>query len=396
MRLVERHIVKDNRFEDICLKSGLLYNYVLYNIRQGVFSGNYLKEFELSTKLCKENQFDFRNLPNHVSQQVIKQVFKNIKSWVRLKKDFEKNPSKYGNNRPNIPSYKRGNKQNMVVFTNCDCRINDDGYIYFVKNVIEPIKTNVKKDELKQVRIVPQATCYVVEVIYERKETDLNLNKDNFLSIDLGLNNLCSCISNVGVKPFIINGRVMKSLNRWYNKKKARFMSYIGDNGTSMRIRKIALYRNCWIDDKIHKISKYIVNFCKLNNIGTIIIGLNKKWKNEINIGKRNNQHFVSIPHSKLIDKIIYKAKLLGINAIVHEESYTSKIDHLAFEALKKQDSYLGKRKKRGLFQSSIGKLLNADINGAIGIARKVIGDSFIRKIIDSGFVFNPIRLNIL
>lgn len=90
MRLVERHIVKDNRFEDICLKSGLLYNYVLYNIRQGIFSGNYLKEFDLSNKLCKENQFDFRNLPNHVSQQVIKQVFKNIKSWMRLKKDFER------------------------------------------------------------------------------------------------------------------------------------------------------------------------------------------------------------------------------------------------------------------------------------------------------------------
>lgn len=118
--------------------------------------------------------------------------------------------------------------------------------------------------------------------------------------------------------------------------------------------------------------------------------------ENEINIGKRNNQHFVSIPHSKLIDKIVYKAKFLGIEVIVHEESYTSKIDHLAFEPLKKQESYLGKRKKRGLFQSSIGKLINADINGAVGIARKVIGDSFIEKIIDSGFVFNPIRLNIL
>ena len=110
MRLVERHIVKDNRFEDICLKSGLLYNYVLYNIRQGIFSGNYLKEFDLSNKLCKENQFDFRNLPNHVSQQVIKQVFKNIKSWIKLKKDFEKNPSKYGNHRPHLPSYKHTNK----------------------------------------------------------------------------------------------------------------------------------------------------------------------------------------------------------------------------------------------------------------------------------------------
>lgn len=188
----------------------------------------------------------------------------------------------------------------------------------------------------------------------------------------------------------------MKSVNQWYNKKKAKLMSFISDVGTSNKIKRITLFRNCWIEDKLHKISRYIVDFCKSNNIGTIIIGLNKEWKNEINIGKRNNQHFVSIPHSKLIDKIVYKAKLLGINVVIHEESYTSKIDHLAFEPLKKQGSYLGRRKKRGSFQSSVGKLINADINGAIGIARKVVGDSFIEKIIGSGFAFNPIRLNIL
>lgn len=396
MRLVDRHIIKDNRFEDICLKSGLLYNYVLYLVRQGIFNKEYLKEYDLSTKLGRENQFDFRQLPASVSQQVVGQVFKSVNSWIKLKSDFDRNPDKYNNHRPHLPKYKEGKKQNMVVFTTFSCRVKDDGYIHFVKNVIEPIKTNVKKDELKQVRIVPQATCYVVEVIYERKETDLNLDKDNFLSIDLGLNNLCSCISNVGIKPFIINGKVIKSLNRWYNKKKARLMSYVGDNGTSRRIRRISLYRNCWIDDKMHKISKYIVNFCVSNNIGRIIIGLNKEWKQEINIGRRNNQHFVSIPHSKLIDKIMYKAKLLGIEVVTHEESYTSKIDHLAFEEMKYQDNYLGKRKRRGLFQSSIGKLINADINGAIRIARKVVGDSCINTIVSSGFAFNPIRLNIL
>lgn len=396
MRLVDRHIIKDNRFEDICLKSGLLYNYVLYLVRQGIFNKEYLKEYDLSTKLGRENQFDFRQLPASVSQQVVGQVFKSVNSWIKLKSDFDRNPDKYNNHRPHLPKYKKGKKQNMVVFTTFSCRVKDDGYIHFVKNVIEPIKTNVKKDELKQVRIVPQATCYVVEVIYERKETDLNLDKDNFLSIDLGLNNLCSCISNLGIKPFIINGKVIKSLNRWYNKKKARLMSYVGDNGTSRRIRRISLYRNCWIDDKMHKISKYIVNFCVSNNIGRIIIGLNKEWKQEINIGRRNNQHFVSIPHSKLIDKIMYKAKLLGIEVVTHEESYTSKIDHLAFEEMKYQDNYLGKRKRRGLFQSSIGKLINADINGAIGIARKVVGDSCINTIVSSGFAFNPIRLNIL
>lgn len=396
MRLVDRHIIKDNRFEDICLKSGLLYNYVLYLVRQGIFNKEYLKEYDLSTKLGRENQFDFRQLPASASQQVVGQVFKSVNSWIKLKSDFDRNPDKYNNHRPHLPKYKKGKKQNMVVFTTFSCRVKDDGYIHFVKNVIEPIKTNVKKDELKQVRIVPQATCYVVEVIYERKETDLNLDKDNFLSIDLGLNNLCSCISNVGIKPFIINGKVIKSLNRWYNKKKARLMSYVGDKGTSRRIRRISLYRNCWIDDKMHKISKYIVNFCVSNNIGRIIIGLNKEWKQEINIGRRNNQHFVSIPHSKLIDKIMYKAKLLGIEVVTHEESYTSKIDHLAFEEMKYQDNYLGKRKRRGLFQSSIGKLINADINGAIGIARKVVGDSCINTIVSSGFAFNPIRLNIL
>lgn len=395
MRLVERHIVRDNRFEYICLKSGLLYNYVLYNVRKGIFSGNYLKEYDFSTKLGRENQFDFRNLPSVISQQVIHQVFSNINSWIKLKNDFEKNPGKYNNHRPRLTKYKNGKKQNMIIFTTSACRIKK-GYIHFIKNIVEPIKTNIGDNKLCQVRIIPQATCYIVEVIYEKKEHDLNLNKDNVLSIDLGLNNLCSCISNVGIKPFIVNGKVIKSFNQWYNKKKAKLMSFIGDKGTSNRLINLNNKRNFWIDDKIHKVSRYIIDFCKDNNIGSIVIGLNKGWKQNINLGKKTNQKFVDIPFSKLIDKIAYKGKLIGINVVTIEESYTSKIDHLAFEALKKQDIYLGKRKKRGLFQSSIGKLLNADINGAIGIGRKVFGDSYVNRIISSGFAFNPVKVNIL
>lgn len=395
MRLVERHIIKDNRFEDVCLKSGLLYNYVLFNVRQGIFSGDYINEYEFSTKLCKENQVDFRNLPSVVSQQVVAQVFSVTKSWIRSKKEYEKNPSKFLS-RPKLPKYKRGKKQNMVVFTTSACRLNSDGCIHFIKNIIQPIKTKIGDNKLCQVRIIPQATCYVVEVIYEKKEQDLNLDKNNVLSIDLGLNNLCTCISNVGISPFIVNGKVIKSFNQWYNKKKARLMSLIGDKGTSRRINKMTCYRNCWISDKIHKISRYIIDICRSNNIGTIVIGQNRGWKQEINLGKRINQKFVEIPFSDLINKISYKAKLIGINLITHEESYTSKIDHMAFEPLKKQDAYLGKRKRRGLFQSSIGKLINADINGAIGIGRKVFGDSYVSRIIDSGLAFNPIRINIL
>lgn len=394
MRLVERHIVKDNRFEDICFKSGLLYNYVLYNVRQGIFNEEYLKEYEFSTKLCKENQFDFRNLPTAISQQVVTQVFSNTKGWIKAKKEFEKNPSKF-RSKPKLPNYKKGKKQNMVVFATNACRVKD-GYIYFVKNIIHPIKTKIGDNKLCQVRIIPQATCYVVEVIYEKKEQDLNLNKDNVLSIDLGLNNLCSCVNNVDKQPFIVNGRIMKSFNQWYNKRKAKLMSFAGDKGTSKRLRQLNNYRNFWIEDHIHKVSRFVINYCVDNNIGSLVVGLNKGWKQEINLGKKTNQKFVEIPFSRLIDKISYKCKLVGISFYLSEESYTSKVDHLAFEGLEKHDVYLGRRKKRGLFQSSIGKLINADINGAIGIGRKVFGDSYVNRIIDSGLAFNPIRVNIL
>ena len=396
MQLVERHIIKDNRFEAICLKSGLLYNYVLYNVRQGIFSGNYLKEYEFSTKLCKEDQIDFRGLPCSVSQQVVGQVFKTINLWIKQKKDFEKSPSKYNNRRPHLPRYKKGKKQNIVIFTTSACRLKKDGYIYFVKNIIQPIKTKIGDNKLCQVRIIPQATCYVVEVIYEKKEQDLNLDKSNVLSIDLGLNNLCTCISNVGLKPFIVNGKIIKSFNQWFNKKRAKLMSYIGDKGTSKRLQQLNNYRNFWIEDHIHKISRFIVNYCINNNIGSLVIGLNKGWKNGISLGKKTNQKFVEIPFSKLVYKISYKCKLVGISFQTHEESYTSKVDHLAFEPLKKQEVYLGKRKKRGLFQSSTGKLLNADINGAIGIGRKAFGNSYVSRIIDSGLAFNPVKVNIL
>lgn len=395
MRLVERHIIKDNRFEEVCHKSGLLYNYVLYNVRQGIFSNSYLKEYEFSTKLNRENQFDFRNLPSSISQQVIAQVFLAIKGWMGSVKEFEKNSSKF-HSKPKLPKYKSGKKQNMIVFTTASCRVKQDGYIHFIKNIIQPIKTNVEKEELKQVRIVPQATCYVVEVIYERKEQNLNLQKDNFLSIDLGLNNLCTCTNNVNQKFFIVNGKVVKSFNQWFNKTKAKWMSFVEDKGISKRLKRLICYRNLWINDKIHKISRFIIDFCKKNDIGTITIGLNKNWKQNINLGNKNNQKFVEIPFSSLIDKISYKAKLVGIDVKITEESYTSKVDHLAFESFEKHDIYLGKRKKRGLFQSSVNQLINADINGSIGIVRKVFGDSAVQQIIGSGLAFNPIRVNVL
>jgi len=389
---VERHIILDNRFEDICRRSGLLYNFVTYHYRQAIFKKQeFFGEFEMSGLCAEFNQEDFRSLPSNTGQQVIRQVFKNFKSWQAANKEYAKNPSKFSG-KPKLPGFKTGKKQNLVVFTKEQCRLKN-GCIHFPKMAnIEPIRTKVQI--IQQVRIVPMATCYAVEVVYEKEEVDLGLNKENFLSIDLGLNNYCATINNVGLAPFIINGKVIKSFNHWFNKRKAKLMSFVGDKGKSRRLDQLNNYRNFWIEDKNHKISRHIINYCIANNIGTIVVGKNDGWKNNINLGSKTNQKFTQVPHTKLIQKLEYKAKLVGIELICTEESYTSKVDHLAYEKMCKQENYLGKRKRRGLFQSSVGKLLNADINGAIGIARKVFGDSSVTRIVNSGLAFNPYRIN--
>lgn len=150
-----------------------------------------------------------------------------------------------------------------------------------------------------------------------------------------------------------------------------------------------------WIIVLFYKISRKIVNLLIDSKITKLIVGYNKGWKQNVNIGKKNNQKFTQIPFARLVSYLEYKCELVGIEIVIHEESYTSKCDSLAFEKIGKHENYLGKRKKRGLFQSSVGKLINADVNGALNIMRKVVGDSCesIRMIIDRGLLFNPVRI---
>jgi putative transposase len=397
MQLVERHVVLDGIYEEICRKSGLLYNWVTYYYRQVIFGQvQPFGEYELSGLCAEYEEENYKALPAQSAQQVIKQVFQAFKSWRLARKAYEADPSQF-RGRPKIPTYKTGKKQNIITFTNQNARLKN-GYIYFPKNAgLKPIKTKVQN--FQQVRIVPQATCHIVEIVYEQPVVSLNLNPRNVLSIDLGLNNYATCVNNVGNSPFFINGRIMKSFNHWFNKKRANWMSFIGNKGTSKRLEQLNNYRNCWIEDKNHKISREVVDYCVQNDIGHIIIGKNEGWKTGINLGKKTNQKFVELPHAKLIQKMEYKAKLVGIQVTLTEESYTSKIDHLAGETMQHHDEYLGRRVKRGLFQSSTGKMINADVNGAIGIGLKVLSNlptgNFLNAVVHSGQVFCPKSINI-
>jgi len=200
-----------------------------------------------------------------------------------------------------------------------------------------------------------------------------------------------------------LDGKYLKSRNRFFNKKISVLLSNITKGLNPKQFKKINLKklyelhdkRKRYIKDFLHKASKFIIDLALKTRTGNIIIGYNKNWKNKVNMGKVNNQKFLSIPHKQLIDYIKYKAELAGIKVFLVNEAYTSKVDALALEPVKKQKKYLGFRKFRGLFQSSVGKLINADVNAALNIIRKVAGDGSIRNLIGRGCMFQPKRIYI-
>jgi len=241
------------------------------------------------------------------------------------------------------------------------------------------IEVKTTKKNLKQVRIVPRKTHYVVEVIYEKEETPAKVNPDYIAGVDIGLNNLAAVASNKpGFVPVVVNGRPLKSINQYFNKKRANLQSQLGEKkATSLKISRLTDKRNRKVKHELHFASRKIIDSLVASEIGTLVIGKNPQWKKEINIGKQNNQNFVSIPHAQFVSMLTYKAQLVGIKVIVTEESYTSKCSFIDLEPIQKKEVYVGKRIQRGLFQSKEGKFINADVNGAYNILRKVAPNAF-------------------
>lgn len=402
---VERHIITNNKhIDNICFLSKNLYNYCNYVLRQVYLEHfenieefkdliqkvtyknklgeekSYFKidEYTLITRLTKLEQNDYRALPSQTSQQIILLLYKNWKSFFKSLIAYHKNKLSF-KGRPKQPKYKHKIKgRNLVTFTKQQCKIKNNEIKFPLKSNLESIKTKV--DNLIQVRIVPKTSCYILEIVYWKEVNKENiLNKDNYLAIDLGINNLATCVNNTGKEPFIVNGRIVKSINQYYNKKLSKLQSFVGNKEikTSKRIKKLSFKRNNKIEDYFHKASRLIVDYCLENEIQTIVIGYNKTWKNEVDLSKSFNQKFVQIPFTSLIQKIQYKAEEVEIKLILNEESYTSKCSFLDLEPIKKHEIYLGRRIKRGLFLSSKNRIINADVNGSYNILRKVVPESF-------------------
>ena len=399
MNRAERHIIIKSHInygdiDKLCFLSKNLYNCANYLVRQEFINNKkWLRYYELIKQLQEHR--DYKVLPAQTSQGVLGLLDKNWKSFFKAIKVWKGNPTKFLG-RPKLPKYKDKIKgRNIVIFTNQQVKLKDN-YIYFPKKAnLEPLKTKVSK--LNQVRIISQSSCYVIEVVYKKEVIEHDLNNNLYLGIDLGVDNLATLTTNLEDKnPLLVNGKVIKSVNQYYNKKKAELMSYVKDRGISNRIRRLTFRRNNMIQNYLHHTSRFIIDYCVENKIKNIVIGYNKEWKQEINLGKKTNQNFVSIPYLTLVKQIQYKAEEVGINVILNEESYTSKCDSLALEKVEKRDKYLGKRIQRGLFQSNVGRLINADVNGSLNILRKVIDDGFVRNLINKSCVLQPVRINIL
>ena len=375
MILAERHIIKNselfNELDNMCFLSKHLYNKGLYIVRQHFFNTEkYLNYNTLENILKKSKDVDYYALPTKVSQQILMVLDNNFKSFFKL---LEKKKKGLYKEKVKIPKYLDKDSRNLLIFTSqaISKKFIKNGIIK-LSNVKSTIKTKVKT--IKQVRIIHKGNHIVVEVLYEKQSKDIVTN-NRYAAIDLGLNNLATISSNV-TKQFIVNGKPLKSINQYYNKTKSNLQSKLKNNEKSnKRISSLNLKRNNKINDYLHKSSTFIVNYLVSNNISMLIVGHNKEWKQNIKIGKKNNQNFVSIPHSRFKELLKYKCELEGIKYIEIEESYTSKCSFLDNEEICKHTSYKGKRVKRGLFKSNDGTLINADVNGSLNILKKVVGN---------------------
>lgn len=399
MYLTEQHIitVNDKRYKDldrICFLSKNLYNAALYIIKQEfLVSGKWIRYAELSKKMIAENNVDFRAISSASSQQILMALDKNLKSYFSAIKAWKRDNKKF-TGCPKFPKYKHKTKgRNVFIYSYAQFRHRGE-YIYFPKKEgLQSLKTRCKEGTVKQVRFVPKPNCYVIELVYESEVKEQLPDNNRYMSIDLGVNNFASIVTNTSNKAVLIDGKKLKSVNQYYNKKKAKVQSQLKKtNGkeNSRRLMNLTRKRNNKVKDYLHKASKEIVGMCLEDNITTLIVGHNDGWKQEVNMSKRNNQNFVSIPFETFISMLRYKSERQGLRFVEINESHTSKCSSLDLEEIKHHDSYVGKRVKRGLFRTRDGILLNADINGAYNIMRKVKGDAAMPSY--RGFGYNPVK----
>src|SRR5262245_41720958 len=342
---------------------------------------------------------EYRALPAKVAQWVLRQVALAWKSYFAACAAWEANPSRFLGH-PKLPKYLDKRGRNLLTYTEQAISHAPKHRGYVVPSGLD-IRVATRQTAIDQVRIVPHASHYTLEVIYERPVAPADVDPTRIAAVDMGLNNLAAVTFNQpGMLPFLVNGRPVKAINQWYSKRRARLQAklpaefYVSrqlDILTDKRGRQITAY--------LHVASRRIVQWLVRQRIGALIIGKNDGWKQAIELGKRTNQNFVFVPHARFIEMLTYKSELVGIQVQITEESYTSQASFLDGDPLPVYDParptpvFSGRRVKRGLYRAADGRRLNADVNGAYNILRKVVPNALGNGI--GGVVVHPVRMTL-
>ena len=413
-RTEQHRIKKNNQFfpiiDDLCWKSKNMYNYGNYIIRQEFIETSKEKEQGLreSANWIQYNKlFDmvkdsepYKDLGSNVGQATLRKLDKAWKSFFESIKDYGKHPDKYLG-RPKMPGYlpKENGRYECDLDNNKFKVIN--GYVYFcwkpLKIMNNTFMTNIPEGtKLMQLRFVPKNGEYIMEVVYQIDVPDIEDKSERIATIDLGVDNLMTITTNCGVKPLVINGKPLKSINQYYNKKISEMRSELKKRHNadwSKEMQRFTIKRNNKVDDYIQKATKMVIDFCKENNIDTLVCGYNSGWKQESDMSKKVNQKFISIPYENIVWRLSYKCETVGILFKIPEESFTSGTSFLDGEEPIKENYDKSRRVHRGLFVSNNGTKINADVNGSYQITKKVFPNAYSNGIVGVGL--HPTVVNI-
>lgn len=394
---------------ELCYAAKNLYNEGLYSVRQYFFQTEQYLPYSKNYHLLKKSE-NYKMLNSNMAQQILKEVDGTFQSFFGLLKLAKQ--GEYNFQDISLPHYlpKDGYMTLVVGFV----RLNENQFVLpyskSFKKTHEPITITIppvlKDKTIKEIRIIPKANArfFEIQYTYEVEKIETITDQNKALAIDLGINNLATCVTNGGYS-FIMDGKRIKSINQWFNKENARLQSIKdlqGIEGTTKRQAYVARKRNNAVNDYINKNCRYIINYCIENQIGHVVIGYNKDLQNKSNIGRRNNQNLVNLPVGEIRKKLEYLCKLYGIHYVLQEESYTSKasfFDGDTMPVYSKDDSqnlvkFSGKRVKRGLYRTSTGYEFNADVNGALNILRKS-NVVCLTALYSRGVVATPMRIRV-
>lgn len=399
---VERHVINKKHLmysacDNLCFLAKNMYNLCNYTIRQEFFKTKKVKKYGDLNKELKHTDA-FMELGSNAAQMVTKSLCKSWKSFLIAVKDYTVHPEKYLG-KPKIPAYKKKDGRFICTLTNMQTRIKDN-YLYFsfkrMKEYNNLIRTNIVGHHLST-RIIPKGNCYIIEIVYEdEKQCNNNLDRNRIVSIDLGVNNFVTMVNNIGESSIVINGKGIKSYNQYWNKKVSNLRSIaktVNKSDWTKQMQNLTNKRYFKMEYFMHCASKWVVYYCVKRNIGTLVIGKNDGWKQKSDMHKVANQTFTQIPYESFLEKLEYRCGDAGIDLIETEEAYTSGTSFLDDELPVKENYDKSRRLYRGLFKSNNGEYINADVNGAFQIMRKVFSNVKANEIV--GAYSHPVIINL-